>query len=99
MVEEGLLREAEELERRGFPGSLNALHTVGYREAFSYLRGEIGREEMLRLFKQNSRRYAKRQLTWFRRDPRIVWISMSPLKTTADAAREIGSMFLPQAGA
>lgn len=84
MIDDGLLREAEELKRRGYPSTLNALNTVGYREAYSFLRGEIDREEMLRLFQRNSRRYAKRQLTWFRRDPRIRWIEMNGRNTAEE---------------
>jgi tRNA dimethylallyltransferase len=51
----------------------NALQTVGYTEVFAYLDGEYGYDEMVRLLKRNTRRYAKRQLTWFRRDPDIHW--------------------------
>ena len=52
---------------------LNALQTVGYREFFDYFDGRIGYDEAVELIKRNSRRYAKRQLTWFRRDPEIRW--------------------------
>ncbi len=93
MLERGLLREVEALERKGYTDSLNALNTVGYREAFAYRRGEISYEEMVRLFKQNSRHYAKRQLTWFRRDGRIRWVAMGPERPAADAAREIVELF------
>lgn len=55
--------------------SLNALQTVGYRELFDFFDGRIGREEAVELIKRNSRRYAKRQLTWFRRDPEIRWFA------------------------
>jgi len=96
MVEEGLVHEALELERQGFHSSLNALNTVGYREAYSHVRGEIDREEMLRIFRRNSRRYAKRQTTWFRRDSRITWIPMSDERTSGDVAEHIGRMFSAQ---
>mgnify|MGYP000202250265 FL=1 len=52
---------------------LNALQTVGYREFFDYFDGRTGYDEAVELIKRNSRRYAKRQLTWFRRDPEIRW--------------------------
>lgn len=51
----------------------NALHTVGYSEIFGYIDGLYDRDEMIRLLKRNSRRYAKRQLTWFNKDPNIKW--------------------------
>jgi tRNA dimethylallyltransferase len=70
MIEQGLFEEAEGL----FPyRHLNALQTVGYSEIFAFLEGKYDREEALRLLKRNSRRYAKRQLTWFRRDLDIHW--------------------------
>lgn len=98
MVAAGLLEEVDRLERLGFDSSLNALNTVGYAEAFAYRRGSIGFEEMMQLFKQNSRRYAKRQLTWFRRDKRICWIKMDESRAAADVAEEIASKFQRNAG-
>lgn len=53
--------------------SLNALQTVGYREFFDYFEGHTSREEAVERIKRNSRHYAKRQMTWFRRDPEIRW--------------------------
>lgn len=65
MMEQGLLKEAENL----FPlRHLNALQTVGYRELFLFLEGSYSLERAVELIKQNTRRYAKRQLTWFRND-------------------------------
>jgi len=70
MIAEGLFEEAEGL----FPHRhLNALQTVGYTEIFGYLEGQYDKEEAIRLLKRNSRRYAKRQLTWFKRDPEMAW--------------------------
>ncbi len=70
MIERGLFKEAESL----FPNRhLNALQTVGYSEIFGFIEGKYDREEAIRLLKRNSRRYAKRQLTWFRRDGEIRW--------------------------
>lgn len=70
MIQEGLFDEAESL----FPyKDLNALQTVGYSEIFGFLEGKYDREEAIRLLKRNSRRYAKRQLTWFKRDPEMNW--------------------------
>jgi tRNA dimethylallyltransferase len=58
---------------------LNALQTVGYRELFEYFDGKCTFEDAVELVKRNSRRYAKRQLTWFRRDPQAVWFAPSDL--------------------
>lgn len=74
MLAEGLYEEAEGLfENRG----LNALQTLGYTEIFDFLEGKYDKEELVRLLKRNSRRYAKRQLTWFRRDTLIHWFHPS----------------------
>lgn len=70
MMEEGLLNEAKELYDRR---QLNALQTVGYKELFLFLKQELTLEEAVEEIKKNSRRYAKRQLTWLRKDEEIKW--------------------------
>ena len=70
MIEAGLEQEA----RKVYPlRHLNSLQTVGYREMFDYFDGTITREQAIELIKRNSRRYAKRQITWFGRDEEIEW--------------------------
>lgn len=70
MIEEGLLHEAELL----YPHKhLNALNTVGYKELFLYMDGQYSLDFAINMIKQNSRRYAKRQLTWFNADKEINW--------------------------
>ena len=72
MMESGLLEEVKNL----YPYKhLNALRTVGYQELFDYLDKKISLDEAVALVKQNTRQYAKRQLTWFRKDKTIEWIS------------------------
>lgn len=72
MIETGLFKEAEQM----YPfRQYNALQTVGYREIFGYLEGQYNKEEAVRLLKRNSRRYAKRQLTWFKRDEEMIWFN------------------------
>lgn len=74
MIEQGLFEEAAGLfEKR----HLNALQTVGYQEIFGFMEGDYDQEEAIRLLKRNSRRYAKRQLTWFRKDAEIQWFDPS----------------------
>lgn len=74
MIEEGLIDEVEELIKMGYDRQLNSMQALGYKEIISYLYGEISLDEAIELIKRNSRKYAKRQLTWFRRDNRIKWI-------------------------
>ena len=74
MVASGLFEEAASLFAQQ---ELNALQTLGYSEIFGFLEGKYDRDETLRLLKRNSRRYAKRQLTWFRKDTSLVWFDPS----------------------
>jgi tRNA dimethylallyltransferase len=72
MMEQGLLEEARSLYSRRH---LNALNTVGYKELFNYLDGIWTLEEAVERLKGNTRRYARKQLTWFKRDDAITWFS------------------------
>lgn len=76
MVEAGLVEEARAMYPKR---ELNSLQTVGYREMFDYFDGTITLAEAIELVKRNSRRYAKRQLTWFRRDEEIGWFAPTEL--------------------
>lgn len=73
MMEEGLLEEVKQLLAQEISPETQSLRSIGYQELVAYLQGEYPLEEALRLIKRNSRRYAKRQLTWFRKDPNIKW--------------------------
>ncbi len=81
MMGAGLIQEAERLRRMGYSPTLNALRTVGYSEAFDCLDGLIDEAEARRRIVLHTRQYAKRQLTWFRRDPRIRWLDADALST------------------
>lgn len=70
MIERGLFEEAKYLAPFKH---LNALQTVGYKEIFGYLEGDYDYEEAVRLLKRNSRRYAKRQITWFSKNDKVRW--------------------------
>ena len=72
MMDEGLLEEAKAVYSKR---ALNSLQTVGYRELFAYFDGEYDLDRAVELIQQNTRHYAKRQLTWFRRDKEIHWLS------------------------
>lgn len=84
MVEDGLLAEVANLRVEGYLPSLNSLNTVGYKEFFQYFDGELSFDETLENIKMNSRRYAKRQITWFKADDRIKWIDVNTDKSKAD---------------
>jgi tRNA dimethylallyltransferase len=70
MMEKGLLKEASEMYPRK---DLNALNTVGYKELFGYFNGQWTLEEAVDRIKGNTRRYARKQLTWYKKDPQIKW--------------------------
>ena len=76
MIESGLIDEINSLLENGFKKELNALNTVGYKEIIEYLDGNITKDRAIELIKRNTRRYAKRQLTWFRKDERIKWFNI-----------------------
>lgn len=76
MIENNLVDEVKMLIKMGYHSQLNSLQTVGYREVFDYLENRINFDEMVALIKQRSRNYAKRQLTWFRKDKRIKWFNL-----------------------
>jgi len=78
MMEEGLLKEAEEF----YPfRQMNTLNTVGYKEIYEYMNGNWTLDFAINMIKQDSRRYAKRQLTWFNRDEEILWFHPDELES------------------
>ena len=84
MLEQGLLDEIRSLLTSGVPETATSLQAIGYKEFFAYLRGESTLAEATALCQQRSRNYAKRQLTWFRRNPAMHWI-FQPAQPDADA--------------
>ncbi len=79
MMEKGLLAECIKLKEMGYNSSMQSMQGIGYKEILSYLDGEITLDRAIELIKQGSRNYAKRQLTWFRRDPRVVFLDKDQL--------------------
>ncbi|MCC5904723.1 MAG: tRNA (adenosine(37)-N6)-dimethylallyltransferase MiaA [Balneolaceae bacterium] len=81
MLEQGFLNEVKSLLQQGFSPDLQAMNTVGYRQAISYLKEEISFDQMKKEIKTATRRYAKRQITWLRRWPFLTWLDMDRLST------------------
>jgi len=73
MIKLGLLEEVKNLLKQKYDWSLPSMSGIGYRQFRGYLAGEFDLEKVIELFKRDTRRYAKRQITWFKRDPRIKW--------------------------
>ena len=79
MMEKGLLDECKKLRDMGYTSDMQSMQGIGYKEVLYYLEGKISLEEAVDMIKQGSRNYAKRQLTWFRRDPRAIFLDKDKL--------------------
>lgn len=79
MINRGLIDECIELKKLGYTSDMQSMQGIGYKEIFYYLEDKISLEESINLIKQGSRNYAKRQLTWFRRDPRCIFLDKDKL--------------------
>jgi tRNA dimethylallyltransferase len=94
MIDAGLIDEVERLKSNGYDWrTYNSLNTVGIKEVFGYLEGQLEHKEMVELIKQNTRRYAKRQMTWFKADTRILWLEVTEEKTLDELAKETIYLF------
>ncbi|NUN09326.1 MAG: tRNA (adenosine(37)-N6)-dimethylallyltransferase MiaA [Ignavibacteriaceae bacterium] len=77
MIDAGLVEEVKGILSVGYDAGINPLNTVGYKEIIAFLRGEFELDTAIELIKRNSRHYAKRQMTWFRKQPGIEWCSIT----------------------
>jgi tRNA dimethylallyltransferase len=89
MITDGLVEEVKNILNMGFSKKLNSLNTVGYKEIISYLDKEITFERGVELIKRNTRRYAKRQITWFNADKRIKWFEVENNYDLSRISKEI----------
>lgn len=80
MMEKGLVDECINLKNLGNTSNMQSMKGIGYKEVFYYLDGDISLEDTIDLIKQGSRNYAKRQLSWFRRDPRAIFLDKDAMK-------------------
>ena len=99
MVKDGLLEEIREVLNSGIPEKSTAMQAIGYKEFLAALHGDCTIDEAITQVQLSSRHYAKRQLTWFRRDERINWICADNLTKTEveNKAKEICENFYKQA--
>jgi tRNA dimethylallyltransferase len=89
MLKNGLVEEVENLKALGYSKHMQSMKGIGYKEILSYLEGETTLDEAVELIKKGSRNYAKRQLTWFRKDPRVKWINKDEFHSDDDVAEYI----------
>lgn len=76
MLKEGLVEEVKNLLNKGYKENLNSFNAIGYKQVVDFLKGCYNYEELKRIIKRETRHYAKRQLTWFKKDKRIIWIDI-----------------------
>ena len=76
MIEKGLIEEVQSLKDQGYTSDLVSMQGLGYKEILSYLNGECTLEEALYTLKRDTRHFAKRQLTWFRREKEVTWVNL-----------------------
>ena len=99
MLAEGLIEETREALAAGYAPDCKALGAIGYRHVILWLRGEINYEKMLEIFMRDTRRYAKRQLTWFRHDPAITWFNWQDGEAVCNfIAKELAFSDMPISG-
>lgn len=89
MMAEGLLHELEALLQRGYTAALKPMQALGYRHLLGYLQGQYSLGRAVFLFKRDTRRYAKRQMTWFLKEKGIEWVDIGGLGWVPDLARSI----------
>ena len=76
MMEQGLLEEVTKLYKMGIPGDSTAMQGIGYKQIYGHLEGKYSLDEAVRLIKRDTRHFAKRQLTWFRREKGVYWVDL-----------------------
>jgi len=89
MVKGGLLKEVRHLLDSGYTTDLVSMQGLGYKEIAAYLNGEYGLEKAVAILKRNTRHFAKRQLTWFRKEEDIYWFDLSKYGVKEDIVKEI----------
>jgi len=89
LMEAGLLEEIKSLLEKGLSENNISMKGIGYKEIIAYLHGEYDLDEAIRLVKRNTRHYAKRQMTWLKRYPTMIWFNLSEHKTEEDALSAI----------
>ena len=94
MFADGLLAEVARILEMDYDKSMNSLNTVGYKEVIRYIEGKIDYETCVNLIKRNSRRYAKRQLTWFRPEEDIRWYKIEKAEQFPGIASEIVELYI-----
>ena len=89
MLEKGLIEEVIKLKKMGYNSNMQSMKGIGYKEILFYLEGKMTLEESVEMIKKGSRNYAKRQLTWFRKDNRAIWINKDDFASEEEIVEHI----------
>lgn len=89
MVEQGLVEEVQKLKDMGYTKDMVSMQGLGYKEILDYLDGETTLEEAIYILKRDTRHFAKRQLTWFRREKEVIWLDKQEYPTTEELITQI----------
>ncbi len=92
MMDKGLIEEVKKLESMGYTPDMQSMKGIGYKEILFYFKGDISLDEAIYLIKKGSRNYAKRQLTWFRKDKRSIWIDKDKYRSEEEIVDKIIKM-------
>ena len=84
MMEQGLYEEVVKLHQMGIPRESTAMQGIGYKQIYGCLEGEYSLEEAVRLIKRDTRHFAKRQLTWFRREKDVIWVDIDMFSSSEE---------------
>ncbi len=87
MLEQGLLKEVEALYKEGYDSNLVSMQGLGYKEMLAYLKGECTLEEAIYILKRDTRHFAKRQITWFKREKEIIWVNKNEFVSEEEILR------------
>ena len=94
MIEKGLVDEVKDLLNKGYSENLKSMQSIGYRHIVDFIKKRLSWDETVRTLKRDSRRYAKRQMTWFKADPEIVWLGLESM----DEATSMVKAFIAKCG-
>ncbi|MCR1933112.1 tRNA (adenosine(37)-N6)-dimethylallyltransferase MiaA [Clostridium tepidum] len=92
MIDKGLIEEVKKLKSMGYTPDMQSMKGIGYKEILFYLNGDISLNEAIYLIKKGSRNYAKRQLTWFRKDKRAIWVDKDKYSSEEEIVDKIIKM-------
>ena len=84
MLQQGFLEEVQQLAAKGYTRDLVSMQGLGYKELLAYLEGEYSLLEAVEILKRDTRHFAKRQLTWFKREKEVIWVNKDEFTSEAE---------------